>query len=169
MLLLRRVAATALSRRALGRSRGLAGGHGPTGYGEGPYRGIEPHLPSFWHTAVARGMGCVMWLWVFYRFKVDGKAFLVRSARGPRAQCSATFGHRSRAPRCPAARASPPRQGIEGHYDHVDKDSLRAELLRWGKGLEYIDDEEKLDAVISAVASHHHHGHDEAHGEEEHE
>lgn len=61
------------------------------------------------------------------------------------------------------ALASP--QGIEGHYDHVDKDELRSELMRWGKGLEYVDDEEKLDAVIAAVASHHHHHHDEHHDE----
>lgn len=79
-MLLNRLGRAAFGGQALAaRTRGLAGGHGPTGYGEGPYRGIEPHLPGFWHTAVARGMGCVMWLWIFYRFKVDGKAFLVRA------------------------------------------------------------------------------------------
>lgn len=78
LLGLGRLRTSTLGCRALGRPRGLAGGHGPTGYGDGPYRGIEPHLPGFWHTSVARAMGCVMWLWVFYRFKVDGKAFLVR-------------------------------------------------------------------------------------------
>jgi len=80
-MLLGRLKTAALAGRALGRARAFAGGHGPTGYGDGPYRGIEPHLPSFWHTAVARGMGCVMWLWIFYRFKVDGKAFFVRARR----------------------------------------------------------------------------------------
>jgi hypothetical protein len=175
--------------RALGgrtlamRTRGLAGGHGPTGYGDGPYRGIEPHLPGFWHTAAARGMGCVMWLWIFYRAKIDGKAFLVRArvrcfpcARGG----SRTGGVSARArelrasdvPVC-VSRASDRRtlrfvplgpQGIEGHYDHVDKDELRSELLRWGRDLEYVNDEEKLSAVIEAVASHHHH-HEEEHGE----
>ncbi|KAG8461812.1 hypothetical protein KFE25_001430 [Diacronema lutheri] len=131
-MLLGRLKTAALAGRALGRARAFAGGHGPTGYGDGPYRGIEPHLPSFWHTAVARGMGCVMWLWIFYRFKVDGKAFF----------------------------------GIEGHYDHVDKGELRTELLRWAKGLEYVDDEDKLEEVINAVASHHHHhDHHDAHGE----
>ncbi|KAJ1624567.1 hypothetical protein T492DRAFT_911622, partial [Pavlovales sp. CCMP2436] len=56
-------------------------------------------------------MGCVMWLWIFYRSKHDGKSFL----------------------------------GLEHHYDHVDAGELRTELLRWGKGLEYIGDEEKVE------------------------
>jgi len=48
----------------------------------------------------------------------------------------------------------------------VDKGELRTELLRWAKGLEYVDDEDKLEEVINAVASHHHHhDHHDAHGE----
>jgi hypothetical protein len=98
MLLNRLTSAGSRAFAGRGRVRSFAAAHGPTGYGEGPYRGIEPQLPGFWHTATARGMGCIMWLWIFYRAKVDGKAFLVSAARAaPARRASAPARRRSRA------------------------------------------------------------------------
>lgn len=57
---------------------GHSGGHGGGGgYGSGPYRGFTPPKVSEWDKKAGTTMGCIMWLWLFWRAKHDGKAFLV--------------------------------------------------------------------------------------------
>ena len=60
--------------------RGMGGHAGGGGYGSGPYRGLKVPKVESWHQNVATFYGCFMWLWLFYRIKNDGKAFLVSAA-----------------------------------------------------------------------------------------
>mmetsp|Transcript_36753 Transcript_36753/g.96658 ORF Transcript_36753/g.96658 Transcript_36753/m.96658 type:complete len:116 (-) Transcript_36753:269-616(-) len=56
--------------------RGMAGCAGGGGYGSGPYRGLKVPKVAAWHQQVATFYGCVMWLWLFWRAKNDGRVFL---------------------------------------------------------------------------------------------
>ena len=71
------------------RPRGVRhmGATGGGGYGTGEYRGLKVPPVAAWHQHVATFFGCTMWLWIFWRFKNDGKALMVRAARAaaPRA------------------------------------------------------------------------------------
>ena len=60
--------------------RSMAGG-GPKGYGSGEYRGLKVPKPEAWQTNVATVYATMMWLWIFHRFRHDGKAMLVRTYR----------------------------------------------------------------------------------------
>eukprot|EP00320_Phaeocystis_rex_P004665 CAMPEP_0119058056 /NCGR_PEP_ID=MMETSP1178-20130426/2410_1 /TAXON_ID=33656 /ORGANISM="unid sp, Strain CCMP2000" /LENGTH=94 /DNA_ID=CAMNT_0007038949 /DNA_START=42 /DNA_END=326 /DNA_ORIENTATION=- len=55
--------------------RSMAGG-GPRGYGSGEYRGVKIAQPAKWQTNLATFYGTMMWLWIFHRFRHDGKAML---------------------------------------------------------------------------------------------
>ena len=59
--------------------RSMAGG-GPRGYGSGEYRGLKVPVPEKWQSNVATVYATMMWLWIFHRFRHDGKAMLVRQA-----------------------------------------------------------------------------------------
>ena len=54
------------------------GAGGPRGYGQGEYRGLKVPKPEPWQSNVATFYGSMLWLWIFYRFKQDGKALFVR-------------------------------------------------------------------------------------------
>ena len=54
-----------------------AGGGGAGGYGSGPYRGVKIPKVAEWHKNIGTIYGTIMWLWLFWRAKHDGKAFLV--------------------------------------------------------------------------------------------
>ena len=54
------------------------GAGGPRGYGQGEYRGLKVPKPEPWQSNVATFYGTMLWLWIFYRFKQDGKALFVR-------------------------------------------------------------------------------------------
>ena len=71
------------ARSLLLRPRGARsmGGHAGGGYGTGEYRGLKVPPVAAWHQHVATFFGCTMWLWIFWRFKNDGKALMVRAAR----------------------------------------------------------------------------------------
>jgi hypothetical protein len=56
------------------------GGGGPRGYGSGEYRGLKVPVPEKWQSNVATVYATMMWLWIFHRFRHDGKAMLVRQA-----------------------------------------------------------------------------------------
>lgn len=58
-------------------ARGMAAESGGGGYGSGPYRGLKIPKVAEWHKNVATAYGCILWLWLFWRCKQDGKAFLV--------------------------------------------------------------------------------------------
>ena len=66
--------------------RSMAGG-GPKGYGSGEYRGLKIAKPEAWQTNVATVYATMMWLWIFHRFRHDGKAMLVRQAARTRSRC----------------------------------------------------------------------------------
>ncbi|KAF9517169.1 hypothetical protein BS47DRAFT_1291149, partial [Hydnum rufescens UP504] len=38
--------------------------------------GFHPHLPSFGHRFLAKGLGATMWFFIFYRAKQDGPKLL---------------------------------------------------------------------------------------------
>lgn len=57
---------------------------GGGGYGSGEYRGIKVPPVAAWHKNVATIWGTTMWLWLFWRFKNDGKALLVRPHASPK-------------------------------------------------------------------------------------
>ena len=66
--------------------RSMAGG-GPRGYGSGEYRGVKIPVPEKWQSNVATVYATMMWLWIFHRFRHDGKAMLVRQAARTRSGC----------------------------------------------------------------------------------
>lgn len=57
---------------------------GGGGYGSGEYRGIKVPPVAAWHQNVATIWGTMMWLWIFWRCKNDGKALLVRPHASPK-------------------------------------------------------------------------------------
>ena len=57
---------------------------GGGGYGSGEYRGIKVPPVAAWHQNVATIWGTMMWLWIMWRCKNDGKALLVRPPASPK-------------------------------------------------------------------------------------
>merc|ERR1719160_1381024 len=49
---------------------------GGGGYGHGEYRGLKVPPVADYHKNVATIWGCMMWLWIFWRVKNDGKALI---------------------------------------------------------------------------------------------
>ena len=47
------------------------------GYGTGEYRGFKMPKVDSWKESVAEVYGTLMFFWIFYRFKQDGKALFV--------------------------------------------------------------------------------------------
>jgi hypothetical protein len=63
-------------------------GAGPVGYGSGPYRGLKVPKVASWHKTSQTVFGTILWLWLFYRFKNDGPALLVRAVPPALAHCA---------------------------------------------------------------------------------
>ena len=99
---------------------------GGGGYGHGEYRGLKVPPVADYHKNVATVWGCMMWLWIFWRVKNDGKALIVRPPATPAAPTREGAGacdpsappapaHASCAPSAPSALLA---QGLEHPWDH---------------------------------------------------